>query len=102
MKKIVCLLATVSISFANAQTPITSIPFELFGNHIIIKISVDDSEPLDFIFDTGSGLTVLDEDIADKLKLVKSTVQINETSAVWHLIKHNTITINHFLMEKKY
>ncbi|MEQ9405842.1 MAG: aspartyl protease family protein [Cyclobacteriaceae bacterium] len=100
MKKVACLLAVVSFAFANAQTPITSIPFELFGDHIIIKVSVDDSEPLDFIFDTGAGLTVLDEDIADKLKLVRKDVEMNATTSVWHLIKHNTIAINHFLMEK--
>lgn len=100
MRKIACLLAIVSISFVNAQTPITSIPFELFGDHIIIKVSVDDSEPLDFVFDTGAGLTVLDEDIADKLKLVRKSVAMNEASSSWNLIKHNTIAINHFLMEK--
>lgn len=100
MRKIACLLAIVSVSLVNAQTPITTIPFELFGDHIIIKVSVDDSEPLDFVFDTGAGLTVLDEDIADKLKLVRKSVAMNETSSAWNLIKHNTIAINHFLMEK--
>lgn len=100
MRKIACLLAIASFAFANAQTPITSIPFELFGDHIIIKVSVDDSEPLDFVFDTGAGLTVLDEDIADKLKLVRKSVTMNEASSAWNLIKHNTIAINHFLMEK--
>ena len=100
MKKITYLTALVCAVGSYAQAPITSIPFELFGDHIIIKVSVDDSEPLDFVFDTGAGLTVLDEDIADQLKLVKKTVELNEITTVWHLIRHNTIAINHFLMEK--
>ena len=100
MKKLASLLTIFTFFYANAQMPITSIPFELFGDHILIKVSVDDSEPLDFIFDTGAGLTVLDEDIADQLELTKNKVQMNETASVWHLIKHNTLTINHFLMEK--
>lgn len=83
-----------------AQKPITSIPFELYGDHIFIKVSVDESEPLDFIFDTGSGLTVLDKDVADQLGLSGKKVNLNETTTTFELIKHNTIEINNFLMEK--
>lgn len=101
MKKAALLLSTFLFSIASySQDPITSIPFELFGDHIIIQVSVDDSEPLDFIFDTGAGLTVLDEDIADQLGLAGKEIQMNESYARWQLIKHNTIAINHFLMEK--
>ncbi|MEQ9303461.1 MAG: hypothetical protein RJQ14_06050, partial [Marinoscillum sp.] len=64
MKKLTYLLSLIFAFNTIAQAPITSIPFELFGDHIIIQVSVDDSEPLDFIFDTGSGFTVLDEDVA--------------------------------------
>ncbi|MEQ9466431.1 MAG: aspartyl protease family protein [Ekhidna sp.] len=100
MKKLTYLLSLLVAISISAQAPITSIPFELFGDHIIIKVSVDDSEPLDFIFDTGSGYTVIDDDIASKLSLAGKEIEMNETSSAWHLIKHNTIAINHFLMEK--
>lgn len=100
MRKFALLTAFSAFFVASAQKPITTIPFEIFGDHIIIKVSVDDSEPLDFVFDTGAGLTVIDEDIANQLKLVKKKVDMNEAASVWHLIKHNTISINHFLMEK--
>ncbi|MEP5613952.1 MAG: aspartyl protease family protein [Cyclobacteriaceae bacterium] len=100
MKKLAYLVAFVCTLTANAQMPITSIPFELYGDHIIIQVSIDDSEPLDFIFDTGSGLTVLDLDVADRMKLNKKQVAFNQTKSVWHLIKHNTLAINHFEMEK--
>lgn len=100
MKKLASLLTLVFVIAVSAQTPITSIPFELFGDHIIIKVSVDDSEPLNFIFDTGSGYTVIDEDVARDLKLTGKSIDMNQASSSWHLIKHNTIAINHFLMEK--
>ncbi len=100
MKKIASILSLFLGITAFAQTPITSIPFELFGDHIIIKVSVDDSEPLNFIFDTGSGYTVIDEDVAKELGLSGKSIDMNQASTTWHLIKHNTIAINHFLMEK--
>jgi predicted aspartyl protease len=100
MKKLTYLLSLVFTFISFAQAPITSIPFELFGDHIIIQVSVDDSEPLDFIFDTGSGYTVIDNDVAEKLNLSGKKIEMNQASSSWHLIKHNTIAINHFLMEK--
>lgn len=100
MKQLVSLLLTFLAIQAMGQGPMVSIPFEEFGDHIIIKISVDDSEPLDFIFDTGDGITVLDEDIAEKLELVKHKVILNEGTVTASLIKHNKIEINGFLMEK--
>lgn len=101
MKKLTYLLLSLTFAFtAFGQAPITSIPFELFGDHIIIQVSVDDSEPLDFIFDTGSGYTVIDDDVAETLNLAGKEIEMNQASSAWHLIKHNTIAINHFLMEK--
>lgn len=100
MKKLTYLLSLTIALTSFAQAPITSIPFELFGDHIIIQVSVDDSEPLDFIFDTGSGYTVIDNDVAEKLNLSGKKIEMNQASSSWHLIKHNTIAINHFLMEK--
>lgn len=100
MKKLAYLLSLLLVSVSFAQVPITTIPFELFGDHIIIQVSVDDSEPLDFIFDTGSGYTVIDDDVAEQLNLSGKEIDMNSASTAWHLIKHNTIAINHFLMEK--
>jgi len=86
-----------------AQKPITTIPFELHGDHIIIKMSVDGSAPLDFIFDTGDGLTVLDLEKAKELNLplnhkkLTTSIQGTITGAD---VKHNTLSINDLLMEK--
>lgn len=101
MKKLTLLSLLFITINASAQAPITSIPFELHGDHMIIKVSVDESREMDFIFDTGSGLTVIDEDIVDELNLtITKDVKMNETTSTFHIIKHNTIEIDGFLMEK--
>ena len=55
------------------------IPFEIYSNLIIIKVRVDESDTLNFIFDTGvSSFIITDQTIAKKLKLnVTRTVRIN-------------------------
>lgn len=101
MRHLFILLLTLSTVQLTAQSPkkITSIPFELFGDHMFISVSVDGSRPLDFIFDTGSGLTVLDKVVADELKLTGKKAQLNEVQSQLELIKHNRLDINGFLME---
>lgn len=42
---------------SNAQT--TQIPFTLVSELIIVPISINESEPLNFVFDTGAGATVI-------------------------------------------
>jgi tetratricopeptide (TPR) repeat protein len=48
----------------------TSVPFELEGDRPIIKIRINDrSEPLRFVLDTGSGISVLSDTTAKRLKI---------------------------------
>lgn len=100
MKKLCLILFCLSSTFGFAQTPTKSIPFELFGDHVIIQLSVDGSKPLDFIFDSGDGITVIDEDIADELHLVKEKVILNQGTVTGSLIKHNKLEIGDYLLEK--
>jgi hypothetical protein len=46
------------------------IPFQLYGNVIIMELSVDESVPLNFIFDTGAGGTVINASTAASLGIV--------------------------------
>lgn len=102
MKKLIFAgLLFVSLT-AFSQDPVTSIPFELFGNHIFISVSVDDSEPVDFIFDTGDGLAVIDLDVANNLRLGmdhKASKTSAQGSISGALIKHNKIEINDVKLE---
>lgn len=48
----------------------TKISFELIGNRPFMKVRVNGrNEPLNFVLDTGSGITVLSEETAKRLKI---------------------------------
>ncbi|WP_420318233.1 aspartyl protease family protein [Ekhidna sp.] len=103
MKKLFLTAALASCITISAQKPITSTEMKLYGDHIFISLSVDGSDPLDFIFDTGDGLPVIDIDIAESLNLdldhssSKTSAQGTVQGA---LIDHNTIELNGILLEK--
>jgi hypothetical protein len=49
---------------------LAEIPFQLHGSFIVTQISVDESAPLNFIFDTGAGGTVINASTAASLGIV--------------------------------
>ena len=80
-----------------AQGPLTSIPIEMYGDHIFIKLKVNNSRDLDFIFDTGDGLTVLNIQTARELSMERgseSTTASAEGTISGKLLKHQKIEIN--------
>ncbi|HKO61095.1 MAG TPA: aspartyl protease family protein [Pyrinomonadaceae bacterium] len=46
-----------------------SIPFEMVTRHIVVKVTVDKSAPLSFVFDTGAGRGIIDIERAKQLGL---------------------------------
>ena len=78
MKRIYFLLFLCLTFCAHAQktAPIAKIPFTLEGNHVFIQLQVNDSETLDFIFDTGAGSTVINSATAEALGLVGSNTVV--------------------------
>ncbi len=44
-----------------SQKPIASLPFELVGDYIIVKASINNNPPLSFILDTGVRRTIITE-----------------------------------------
>ncbi|MEQ9232271.1 MAG: aspartyl protease family protein [Cyclobacteriaceae bacterium] len=102
MNKLVLMIATAVTLNLNAQKPLTTSPLEVFGDHTFIQLSVDGSRPLNFIFDTGDGLTVIDTDIALELKLQldhSSKKTSAQGSIEGSLIKHNYIEMSGFRLE---
>jgi predicted aspartyl protease len=73
------LLISCAISVqASAQNAVVEkIPFMVNNDHIIIKIRLDDSEPLNFIFDTGAGATLISKTTADSLQFVSGSKRKN-------------------------
>lgn len=99
MKKLlIAIVALVTITVSGKAQNV-SIPFELYGDHIIIKLQVNNSRELDFVFDTGDGLTVLDIETAKELG-ISSTKTVSKTSAEGHitgyLVKHQKIEMKDF------
>ena len=63
------LFDMASFSYANANSShhwigearTTTVPFRMVDNHIILPVSIDGSEPLHFVLDSGAGATVIIE-----------------------------------------
>lgn len=53
----------------STNTAEVSIPFEMVTRHIILKVTVDKSRPLSFVFDTGAGRGIIEIDRAKELGL---------------------------------
>jgi hypothetical protein len=78
----VVLIATFIPAMLNAETGcpanITAVPFHnVNGHEMIVAVSINHSGPYDFLFDTGTQLTVVDQSLAAELHLAatgKATV----------------------------
>lgn len=60
---------TASATASASSTAPVTIPFELVTRHIVVKVRVNNSRPLSFIFDTGDKLGIVDLDVANELGL---------------------------------
>lgn len=98
MKKKIGLLvaAIISATMVYAQSPVATFPFEMYGDHMIITAHVNGSDDLDFIFDTGDGLAVLDINKAIELGISSGTdasVTSAEGSISGKRVKHTEFLI---------
>ena len=57
--------------------PLVSLPFVLNNDHIIIQLRLDDSGPLNFLFDSGAGGTLITKEVADSLGFKSSVSRKN-------------------------
>src|SRR6185295_378572 len=72
-----CLLTPVFLAHTAAQSPAyrfagsssVRIPLELANDLIVLKVRVNSSRPLHFIFDTGASVSVIDPQSAKALGL---------------------------------
>ena len=65
-------------SGAKAQnTPVVTLPFVLNNDHIIIRLRLDDSAPLNFLFDSGAGGTLITKEAADSMLFKTSSKRKN-------------------------
>jgi len=52
-----------------ASNPPVTIPFDLITRHIMLKVRINNSRPLSFVFDTGDKVCVVDTEVAKELGL---------------------------------
>jgi hypothetical protein len=71
MKKLLAVLIIFLVNFTiYGQELIEKVPIRLIDNLIFIELQVNDSpETLNFLFDTGAGVTVIETKIAEELQL---------------------------------
>lgn len=79
----------------SAKEALAEIPFELYGNHIFIKLKINQSEPLHFIFDTGAAATIISQQKAKRLKLSSDgflTVRSSKGPTIAYYSSNNAIS----------
>lgn len=70
---------TAQTRFTSGQSAVR-VPFELAGDLIVLKVRVNRSRPLHFIFDTGAGISVIDPQSARALGLrAKGKLKLDAT-----------------------
>jgi predicted aspartyl protease len=95
MTKNLIILILIFTSFrGTSQDLIESIPMRFIDNYIFIEVAVNDNEkPLNFLFDTGAGITVVDNNIAKQLSLDINKESKISTSGKSLLSKESTSNI---------
>ena len=64
------LLFPTVVGLLHAARQVATIPFELSGSYAVVRMSINGSEPLSFIFDTGVRNTIITHlDDTDNLSL---------------------------------
>jgi len=71
------LVQSCFISAYSQPKPLNTVPFILNNDHIIISIRINDSEPINFLFDSGAGGTLISKNMAQALGLESSKKRKN-------------------------
>lgn len=90
-------------AYAQNTNPIANIPFEIDDGHIFIQLSINQSEQLHFIFDTGANATVINPETAKRLnfssnKASTATGASGETKS--SIIKDKSIKVGSIQLER--
>lgn len=73
------------------------VPFDLYGNNILVKTRINDSPPIWCVFDSGASINVLNYRLARKLGLLsrgKSILDANGGTATGALVENATINLS--------
>lgn len=82
---------------ASSDNSAIKTPFDLYGNNILIQISINNSQPIWCVFDSGANVNVINERTAKKLGLAikgSSTLDANGGTANGSFVENTTIAIS--------
>ncbi len=83
--------------------PLGQVPFELADNIIFIHLDINGSRPLNFMFDSGAGITVLNKSVAPELDLTytgESNIGTSGKTIRSQTSGENTLNIGKFTLKK--
>jgi hypothetical protein len=105
-----CATATVGFlallvggtSYPQRSTALAQLPIELTDGYIRVKLRVNDSEALDFIFDTGATRTIIDSVTAARIGLVAAERTRNNGQGrfVERIIEGVTLSAGRLVLEE--
>ncbi|MCB0496795.1 MAG: aspartyl protease family protein [Cyclobacteriaceae bacterium] len=83
-------------SLLGQNQEVARIPFILNNDHIIIQLRINDSSPLNFMFDSGAGGILINKLVSDSLGLEAASERTNTGAVGTHtvsILKGNTIFV---------
>ncbi len=85
---------------------LAKIPFIIRGSHMMIKASINDSEQIYLLFDTGASHNVIDEDYAQEINLTVNDSTFvktfsGKTAARHSISKGNTLNIGRYKLQNE-
>ena len=89
----------------NTQAKETTVPFILIDNHIIVPVRINDSEPMNFVLDSGAGANLILESRNTRPLELPSSGQITVSGVgtgphpIAHIIRDTTLTLGTLQME---
>ncbi|MCG8331590.1 MAG: aspartyl protease family protein [Chitinophagales bacterium] len=99
------LVLVVVMQLANAQNKLVGeTKFKMHGAHVVIKASVNGSDPIDFVFDSGAQGAMIDETLANWIGLpVSGEIPVMGASGKRRTVKSSegiVVTVNGVEFEK--
>ncbi len=85
-----------SITSFSQNQEVARVPFVLNNDHIIIKLSINGSPEMNFMFDSGAGGILINKNVADSIGLESASERVNTGAVGTHtvsILKGNTIKV---------
>ncbi len=93
---LIILFFGIALPGFSQNQEVTRVPFLLNNDHIIIRLSINDSPSMNFMFDSGAGGILINKHFSDSIGLEAASERINTGAVGTHVVsilKGNTIKL---------